>query len=284
MIVALFPNLTKNYTKKVALEIRDFFSSKGVQVVAEDENAEELAVQPLSKVNPDEIKFLISLGGDGTILRVIHRNPTLTAPLIGINMGGLGFMADIPLDTFHESLNALLAGHYTSQDRLVIEGQTGSECAFAINDIVIHRGRNPNLIDLLIHIDGVYFNTFSADGLIVSTPNGSTAYSLAAGGPILTPDLDAIVITPISPHTISNRPIVIKADKEIQIQLVSPHESVDVNYDGIVYQCLEKENILRINPSERKFRLISLDQHFFSTLRTKLGWSGKLKTYLPRII
>ncbi|KAF3362049.1 NAD kinase [Chlamydiales bacterium STE3] len=283
MIVALFPNLTKTHTIKVALEIVDFFHSRGVQVVTEDEKAEELSLQPLSKVDPNDIKFLISLGGDGTILRIVHRNPELNAPLIGINMGGLGFMADVPLDTLYPSLEALLAGHYTWQDRLVIQGQIANETSFAINDIVIHRGKNPSLIDLLIHIDGCYLNTFSADGLIISTPNGSTAYSLAAGGPILTPDLDAIVITPISPHTISNRPIVIKADKEIQIQLVSFQEAVDVNYDGIVHQHLLKDDILRINPSDRKFRLIGLEKHFFATLRSKLGWSGKLKTYLSNL-
>lgn len=279
MIIALFPNLTKNHTKKIALDIRNFLIEKGVTVVAEDEKAKELEVTPISEIQPDQIDILISLGGDGTMLRVLHRHSELKAPIIGINMGSLGFMADVPLEKIYPSLSALLSGAYVSQERLVIEGKINDSTSFAINEVVVHRGKNPSLIELLIRIDGIYLNTFSADGLIISTPNGSTAYSLAAGGPILTPDLDAILITPISPHTISNRPIVIKADKEIQIELVSEHEAVDVTYDGIVQQSLSSKEILRVRPSDRKFRLVSLDQHdFFATLRTKLGWSGKLKT------
>lgn len=279
MIIALFPNLLKNHTKQIAIEIKNLLLSRGVQVVAEDEKAKELGVIPLSNVNPNDISYLISLGGDGTLLRVIHRHPELNAPIIGINLGGLGFMADIPLEEVSSSINALLDGKFVSQERLIIEGRIYDSGSFAINDVVVHRGKNPNLIELLIRIDGVYLNTFSADGLIISTPNGSTAYSLAAGGPILTPDLNAIVITPICPHTISNRPIVIKADKEIQIELVSEHESVDVNYDGIAQQSLSRGETLRIKPSRNIFRLINLNMHdYFSTLRTKLGWSGKLKT------
>lgn len=279
MIIALFPNLIKNHTKKIALDIRNFLIEKGVTVVAEDEKAKELDVPPLSEINPDHIDILISLGGDGTMLRVLHRHSELKAPIIGINMGSLGFMADVPLEKIYPSLSALVSGAYTTQERLIIEGAINTSTSFAINEVVIHRGKNPSLIELLIRIDGTYLNTFAADGLIISTPNGSTAYSLAAGGPILTPDLDAILITPISPHTISNRPIVIKADKEVQIELVSAHEAVDVTYDGIVQQSLPSKEFLRVRPSVRKFRLVSLDQHdFFATLRTKLGWSGKLKT------
>lgn len=279
MIIALFPNLLKSHTKKIALDIRNYLTEKGVQVVAEEEKAKELEVQSLSEIDPTSINFLISLGGDGTMLRVLHRHPELKAPMIGINMGGLGFMADIPIEKIYPSLNALLAKQFVCEERLVIGGKINGSTSFAINDVVIHRGKHPTLIDLLIRVDGSYLNTFSADGLIISTPNGSTAYSLAAGGPILTPDLNAIVITPICPHTISNRPIVLKADKEIQVELVSDHDSVDVNYDGIVQQTLSLKQVLRVRPSDRKFSLVTLDGHdFFSTLRTKLGWSGKLKT------
>ena len=112
----------------------------------------------------------------------------------------------------------------------------------------------------------------------MATPNGSTAYSLGAGGPILTPDLDAIVITPISPHTISNRPIVINADEEIEVEYVSPYEPIEINYDGYVHHTLSKGEILHIFASKRKFRLVTFPHHdFFSTLRSKLGWAGKLK-------
>jgi len=278
MIIALFPNLAKNHTKKIALEIRDFLLSHGVQVVTEEEKAAELNVPSLAQFDPKEINFLISLGGDGTILRIVHSHANITAPMVGINMGGLGFMADITLKEIYPCLEDILKGNFTVQERLAIEGRSASNSSFAINEIVIHRGKNPSLIELLIKVDGRYLNTFAADGLIIATPNGSTAYSLGAGGPILTPDLDAFVITPISPHTISNRPIVINADKEIEVEYVSQHDPIEVNYDGYVHHTLSKGEIFHIFASKRRFRLVTFPYHdFFSTLRSKLGWAGKMK-------
>lgn len=278
MIIAIFPNLSKNHAKKTAFDIRDFLQKKGVQVIAEEEKAEELNVPPLSQFDPKAIDFLITLGGDGTILGVLHRHPQITAPILGVNLGGLGFMADVTLDEVIPCLQAILDGRFAIQDRLVISGKTDTFESFAINEVVIHRGRNPSLIELLIRVGGLYLNTFSADGLIISTPNGSTAYSLSAGGPILTPDLEAFVITPISPHTISNRPIVVSADKEIEVEYVSQYDPIEINYDGFEHHSFSKGEIFRVNPSPRKFRLVNFPQHdFFSTLRCKLGWSGKLK-------
>jgi NAD+ kinase len=149
---------------------------------------------------------------------------------------------------------------------------------FAINDIAIHRAQNPNLIELAIYIDGMYFNTFLADGIIFSTPNGSTAYSLAAGGPILTPNVDAIVLTPICPHTISNRPIVLSSDHEIEIQNITESAyPVEGRADGHDSFFLGHKEIIRITKHNKKFRLAKLHRHnYFSTLRTKLGWAGKI--------
>ena len=149
---------------------------------------------------------------------------------------------------------------------------------FAVNDMVVHRGNNPSLVDLAIHVDGNYFNTFSADGVIVSTPNGSTAYSLAAGGPILTPDINALVITPICAHTISNRPIVLMPKKRIEIEYLSPNAPVDIIYDGLSGQTLSTGEVFTITPSERTFKMVSLLRtDYFSTLRTKLGWTGQVR-------
>jgi NAD+ kinase len=147
-----------------------------------------------------------------------------------------------------------------------------------VNDIVVHRAQNPSLIELAIHVDGLYLNTFEADGLIISTPNGSTAYSLAAGGPILSPDLPALVLTPICAHTISNRPIVLTADQEIQIQYLSDYEPVEVRADGLEHFYLRTGEVFKIVRSPKNFRMVSLFRRdYFSTLRTKLGWSGKLR-------
>lgn len=280
MNIAIFPNVTKGKSKKVAIDIRDFLSERGVNVFVEDGMVKEIGkVGELSSVDPRSIDFMISMGGDGTILRLVHRHPELDAPLLGINLGGLGFMADVPLNDLFASLQDLLRGAYYIQDRIVMEVESNSgDVHYAVNDIVVHRASNPSLIDLCIYVDNYYLNTFSADGVIVATPGGSTAYSLAAGGPIVTPEVDVLVLTPICPHTISNRPIVLMPREEIQIQYISEHKPVEVTFDGISSFHLVTGEKFKIKPSTRKFRLVCLERHnYFSTLRTKLGWAGTLR-------
>lgn len=279
MIIALFPNTLKSHSKEIALGIIEFLHSKGVTVTVEDSEAATLGAQPLSKIDPHSIKYAISLGGDGTILRLIHQHPEIEAPIVGINLGSLGFMADIPIGNIYGSLQELLDGRVKLSKRLMMHGRTdnGQTC-FAVNEFVIHRAQNPCLVDLAIYVDGSYVNTFSADGVIISTPSGSTAYSLAAGGPILSPELNALLITPICPHTISNRPIVLMPQKEIQVEYISDHDPVEITYDGFSHYNIPSRARFSISLSTRSFILVNLPDHdYFSTLRTKLGWAGKLK-------
>ncbi len=279
MLIALFANMKKRESAAIAKQIADFLREKKVDLVARDEEAGELDVPPLSSVSPTSIDCLISLGGDGTILRLVHHFPHLQVPILGINLGHLGFMADIPLPDLYPSLEDLVEGRYHTEERIMMEGVTASgEKCFAVNEIVVHRSRNPSLIDLSISVDGNYLNTFSADGIIVATPSGSTAYSLAAGGPILSPNLDAFVITPISPHTISNRPIVLMPKQSIQIQYLGPHEPVEIIYDGFGHFPMRNQEIFTLYKSEKTFKMVSLERtDYFSTLRSKLGWSGQLR-------
>ena len=279
MIIALFTNLSKSHSKPIAIGIKEYLVSRNVEVVADDKEASHIGAKPLSSVDPKKIDYIISLGGDGTILWTFHAHPTLEAPIVGINLGSLGFMADITIEEIYPALENLLSGQFQIQNRIMMEGETlKHEKCFAINEISVHRARNPSLIDLAIYVDGNYLNTFSADGIIVATPNGSTAYSLAAGGPILSPELDALVITPISPHTISNRPIVLMPKHEIQVRYLGEHAAVEVTYDGCGHFTLHPGEIFRISSSQRKFRLVNMYHYdYFATLRSKLGWSGKLK-------
>jgi NAD+ kinase len=278
MIIALFANINRNNSKSIALDIKEFLSKHKVKVVSEEETAASLGVEKLSSIDLERIDFIISLGGDGTILRIFHKYPKLEAPILGINSGSLGFMADITIEEMHSSLEHFLNGQYHIQNRMMMEGFTDKQHCFAINEIVIHRGQNPSLIDVAIYVDGKYLNTFSADGIIVSTPNGSTAYSLAAGGPIITPEVKAFVITPICPHTISNRPIVLMPKEEIQLRYMNDNAEAEVIYDGFTNFHMKSEEVLRIRPSSRAFRLVNmLDYDYFATVRTKLGWTGKLK-------
>lgn len=281
MKIALFPNEIKNQSLKVAAEVCQFLKERGIEVFAEERLASGIGANTLIEQLFDYIDFRISFGGDGTILRLVHRHPQLIAPLLGVNLGSLGFLADIPLKDIFPSLQDLLDGRYTIQKRMIIEGNIPNKGrSFAVNEIVIHRAKNAGLVDLAIYVDRRYVNTFSADGIILSTPSGSTAYSLAAGGPILTPELNAIIITPICPHTISNRPLVLMPQHQIEIKYLSDRLPVEMTYDGVHTFSLTKEESFIVNvASERHFQLVNLTRHdYFFTLREKLGWHGKLKT------
>jgi NAD+ kinase len=279
MIIAVFPNITKSNTKNYAMGIREWLTARGVTVVAKDSDASLFGALPLSSINTKDIDFCLSLGGDGTILQVIHEHPDIKAPVLAINMGSLGFMADIPVSEVYPSLEELLAGNYRIQHRMMMEGTSPQgETCFAVNEMVVHRAQNPTLIDLSIHVDGTYLNTFSADGVIIATPTGSTAYSLAAGGPILSPELQAFVLTPISPHTISNRPIVLLPEKEIQVQYLSEQAPIEIAFDGMSFFLMQTGEVFHVRRSQRQFALVTLMHHdYYATLRTKLGWTGKLK-------
>ena len=265
MIIAILPNSSS----PLAPEIKTYLEARGVHTLIGPE------IDSAKKID-----VIITMGGDGTILHAAHTYAHLNAAIFGINLGHLGFMADVPLTDIYPSLDDLIAGAYTIENRLVIEGKA-PQChsCFALNDFVIHRGINPSLIELSIQLDETYVNTFQADGMVISTPNGSTAYSLAAGGPILSPGLEGLVLTPICAHTISNRPIVITPNQSLKITYQSKKKPVDVIIDGLHSFSLHPEETLEITKSTKTFKLINLKRRdFYSTLRSKLGWTGKLRT------
>lgn len=274
MIIALFACENQ---EKYALQIIEFFAYYGVETIADEKL--QLAGRSIQELAAEDIDYVISLGGDGTILRFFHQFPLLrTIPILGVNLGHLGFMADVPLSELFACLNEFLLGAYTIHERISLDAKTPTSSWNVINDIVVHRAHNPSLIELAIYANDVYLNTFEADGVIIATPNGSTAYSLAAGGPILTPELTAMVLTPISPHTISNRPVVLGSEQQIRIELISQHHWVEMRGDGLYCEPLQSGQSLLITQGTHSFRLINLlRRDYFSTVRTKLGWSGKLR-------
>ena len=279
MIIGVIPNEKKQKSFEIAKDIIGFLSPHNISIVTDDMFADKLGCKPLSQIKPSKIQFLIGMGGDGTMLHLFHKYPDFDFPLLGINLGEVGFMADIPLANIQEDLQEIIKKKYIIEERMVLEGKTqDNQKIFAANDLVFHRGQNHKMLELAIYVDGNYFNTFKADGLIIATPNGSTAYSLAAGGPILSPQLDAFVLTPICPHTISYRPIVITANHEIEVQYLSNlSQPIEIWSDGIDEKPLYHQEIVKVKKSKRKFKLVKLDRHdFFSILRSKLRWSGKL--------
>ena len=231
----------------------------------------------IAGANPDLIDLCLGIGGDGTILHFFQTYPAINAPYLGINLGHLGYLTDILLTELNESLELIAAKKYTLEKRLLLEYTQGGKVHYALNDLTIHRGKNPHLVELKINVDGLYLNTFRADGVIFATPTGSTAYSLSAGGPILSSNLDAIVLTPISSHTISNRPFVFLPHESIHVEYISKFEPIELAIDGFFIHELQYKEKIKITLSKRKFTMASLGKRdAFSILRKKLNWSGKL--------
>lgn len=283
MIVALFPNPTIADSRNTAKKVMEHLEKKGIEVVVRGAAAEALEATAVEKISPERVDLCVTFGGDGTILRMVHEYPDLKAPILAINMGTIGFMADTQVKEVFEAVDAVVGGSFSVQERIMMEAEVaqGSK-SFAVNEVVIHRSQVPSLIELAVSVGGRHVNTFAADGLILSTPTGSTAYSLASGGPILTPDLDAFVITPICPHTISNRPIVISPNQDIVVQYLSRHDPIEVTCDGIHEVALSTGQSLTVRKAQRRFRLVTLSHNdYYKTLRTKLAWSGRLKPWKP---
>ncbi len=279
MIIALFPKIQKEESKNLAHQVIEFLTKNNATVVVEDDKAAKLGASPLSSIDPKSIEILITMGGDGSILRAFHQHSELNAAILGINLGHLGFMADVQISEIIPCLQDLINGAYTIQERIMIDGKSNNgDSFFAINDCVLHRARNPSLVEIAIYVDDLLLNNFEADGVILATSTGSTAYSLAAGGPILSPEIEAFVLTPICPHTISYRPIVINPKSEIRIEYVSHNQPIEFVTDGLQHFEMSTGDHVILKKSSHTFKLVNLKRiDYFSTLRHKLGWSGKLR-------
>jgi NAD+ kinase len=280
MHIFLYRNPLKPHSLDIAKHIVQFFKKNGVTTFCADIEASKIGAKPLSSIHPQEITLALTLGGDGTILRYYHDYADFHIPVLGVNLGGLGFIADIPIHSIEEALTALIHKKYYIETSLVLEGMDlNGRTNYSVNEFCFHRASSPSLIELTLHVDGKYLNTFSADGFIISTPCGSTAYSLAAGGPIVSPSLDACILTPICPHTITNRPVVLHVQQTIEVQYISNHTPLQMNCDGFSAGELKTLETYTIRYAKKRFQLVRLENHdYFDTLRKKLGWVGTLKT------
>jgi NAD+ kinase len=223
--------------------------------------------------------LLISIGGDGTMLYASRLAREAGTPILGINRGRLGFLADVTPDEMISSLDNVLGGNFTTDSRLLLEARlhqsTGEEViAYALNDIVLQRRETGRMVDFETRVAGQYVNTHSGDGLIVATPTGSTAYALSCGGPIIEPQLDAVVIVPVCPHTLTDRPIVISADQSIEVTLLQRDETrAEITVDGFSMGDIEPDDKLRISAANTRVTLVHPPGYdFYGILRSKLFW------------
>ena len=258
-----------------------FLQEKSFKIVA-DESASKYLDVPSMKTDQfcDCIDLAIVVGGDGTLLKAGRLLSEKGIPVIGINLGRLGFLVDILPDEINEQLSLMLAGHYLIETRSLLRaeafrGNASFGKGVALNDVVLHVRNDIRMIEFTTHIDGHFVNTQRADGIVVATPTGSTAYSLSGGGPILHPGLDAVVLVPICPHTLSNRPIVVNIESEIHIKLCDSRQvNARVSFDGQANIELQAGDHIVIHQKRHKLRLMHPKSYdYYRILRTKLGWS-----------
>ena len=242
--------------------------------------------QPIADLSPVSMKQLvseadlvISLGGDGTLLTTARALVDFNTPLLGINLGRLGFLADVSFDRFESYLDAVMDGRYSVEERFLIQGEFYREDELlstnvALNDIILHSYEPASMIEYEISSGGDLIHIQRSDGVIVTTPTGSTAYALSGGGPIMHPSLDTLAIVPICPHTLSNRPIVLPADQPIEVRLGQDSTMAKVSYDGHSTTRVGNENRVRITRYPKPLTLLHPEDYdYFRVLRAKLYWS-----------
>ncbi|HJW55163.1 MAG TPA: NAD kinase [Burkholderiaceae bacterium] len=274
------------------LEIATFLKASGHTVVFEAETAALVAPDDYIAMTPAQIgqhaDAAIVVGGDGTMLGIARQLAPYQVPLIGINQGRLGFMTDIPLERMMPVLADMLAGKFESEHRSLLEGSVVRDGdvifrALAFNDVVVARGSGSGMIELRVSVDGRFMYYQRSDGLIVATPTGSTAYALSAGGPLLHPSLGGVVLVPIAPHALSNRPIVVPDSSEIVVEIISGRDS-SVNFDMQSLASLLHHDRIVIRRSAHTITFLHPEGwSYYDTLREKLHWNeypsveGRLK-------
>jgi NAD+ kinase len=258
-----------------------YAAREGIEVLLEDALLAEAAGGTAALRDEDcpSLDLLVTLGGDGTLLRGARLVATCGVPVLGINLGHLGFLTSAAADEAEAAVAAFFGGQTVMEERMALEVRAvtagGTPCGdfLALNDAVLHKGGVARMIRLLVSARDEEVGSYSADGIILATPTGSTAYSLSAGGPIVSPGLDCIIATPICPHTLAVRPLVLPAHETITVEVLSPSEELLLTIDGQEDARLEPGDRVTVRRAENPVRLVRFPgQTFFSTLRQKLRW------------
>ena len=290
MIIGIIANTTKRKVFSVISDLMKTLNENGFDFLLSDDIQKHKKYLDV-KINDnkffDEDKLckksdlIVSIGGDGTMLATAYHAQFYNKPVIGVNLGKLGFLVDADIDQLGIFIEELKSKKYSIEERMVIEGECLGhkiEKLYAVNDIVFDKGGWPKMIELTIMVDGEYVTTFAADGLIAATPTGSTGYSISVGGPIVSPKADVITLSPVSPHSLSIRPLVLPSSQEIIIRADSLHKEVHVNCDGQRVFSFTPPLEVKITKSKRPLKLIRTSfTSYFETLRDKLLWGIDLR-------
>lgn len=282
--VAIISKPGKDELKRIVPELQAHLAKRGYSAVLDPETAiyaagkpavprEELAARPLSLV--------IVLGGDGTLLAAARAVAHVDVPILGVNLGSLGFLTEVRMDELHATIDALGSDRTTKDMRSMLSckllrGQNVMGEYLALNDVVITKSAIARMAEVDVTVNGMFVAGYKADGVIVSTPTGSTAYSLAAGGPVLEPSVDAFVITPVSPHALTNRPLVVRDSAEITLAVAGPTEDAFLTVDGQIGVPLKLGDRVVCRKAEHRVHLLRASQRtFFEVLRAKLKWGER---------
>lgn len=278
--IGLIPNWHKRNSSLVVEKITRFFNQRQIRIqVAESGQADfysELSLAQQLSSWLEKINLIIVVGGDGTILRVARDLACWKVPILGINLGQKGFLAEIEVEQMERFLQYIASGQYAYQERMMMEarlmrGEENLGSYLALNDIVVSRGPFSRIIKVETYINEDYMESYSGDGVIVSTPTGSTGYSLSAGGPIVNPTMELFVVTPICPHSLYNRSIIIDGNDKMKLRVDSRQVQVVLTVDGQVRFALEDEDHIIVRRSEEKVKLVCFhDYSFYRMLHQKL--------------
>jgi len=265
-----------------ALRVGNDLRARGLEVLFDEDSARELDGDLRASPKPElarQCDLLITFGGDGTLLSVA-RHATEHVPIVGVNMGTLGFLTEIRVEEFPEVLERVLEGHYFVEPRVTFSVSVSGpdhdpkQTFRVLNDVAINKSAVARIIEMRVSVAGLFVSTFRGDGLIVATPTGSTAYNLSAGGPIIYPTMGAVVITPICPHMLTNRPIVLPDELDIEISLAtSDARDIFLTLDGQEgFELTERDRVCVRKSEERVLLVQSPDKNYFDVLRNKLKW------------
>ncbi len=280
--IGIICKLNRDEPRDILRHLLPWMQQKGCQVFVDIETASLLGIRGYDRREiPSRVEAVLVLGGDGTMLSVNRLVAGMGIPVMGINLGSLGFLTEVSKENIYSAVEKMLSERCTVEERLMLKAKIGRDGKIiadylVLNDAVITKGALARIIDLETSIDKTYVTTFKADGLIISTPTGSTAYSLSAGGPILYPTLECIVLTPICSHTLTNRPIVLPDEMSIEVRLKSISEDVFLTLDGQTGCSLKPDDVIEICKAEHKAKLlVHGDRGYFDVLRTKLKWGER---------
>lgn len=285
--IGIIANTSKEGAAQVIAEVSDWLKNRNVSPITTRDCAADLKLSNCMVMESEQLihnsDCIIVFGGDGTLLNAVRLPGAESVPILPVNLGGLGFLTEVALDELYTALTKVLDGDYQLDERMMLRStlhkesqeKTEAQC-IALNDAVISKGPFSRMISLESYIDDEHVATYRADGLIVSTPSGSTAYSLSAGGPIVHPGLDALILTPICPHTLTLRSHIVSAESHISIIVKAAHSNIMLTIDGQEAFDLCPGSIVEVEKADQTIKLIrSCKRSYYEILRTKLKWGER---------